>query len=639
MTHSPYCPQNGVITVVLVTVCCVLSQSLPPLHVHPSASSLIVQNYSRVARHNHQPTGRVVDACGGTYGNSITSLTSPNYPANYPPNLHCVYVLRSPVRCAVDFHVQFVDFDLPATVGCAGDRLQIDGGAALCGRVIGGRKYRTDDGVLRIELHTDGNVESSGFELRVLRLPCANGTETTTPATAGRMKRVLNVDGENVVRPIYVRPLPWRSDSDANAGGKTTASTTAEPRPQLDAANLTNSRQYLPPSFAPSPGGQGGGYQPNQPGSCWNTNNGWIPPPYPPPSSYPGYNPAPSGYYPPGGWQQPAVGPAPTPAYVPSYPTYNPTNWQPMQPSYPSYPSYPATQPGIVPIDANSPGNTQCIPFCLPPSSSDPPGSVSPPQPSTIPRLEHQAQIYPNTLPRCCSRTFSQRRFYLASDDFPSTIPLTSAPNRDCVYHIERASASVCRLRIEFRHFNVGAFDARLGGCQPTGSYVDIDGRRLCGCNTGLRYVSQWGLGAKVIRVRQLAAAAAMPGVHGFWLDVVQEECPSRIAEPSPAIARRSDGPARALLEQQRLHSAVTHTNSSSMTTYYYYGDIPAASEPNRVTESKEAFAKRTEAPASSQFFVLDALQPSRDRCSFGYGNYLRLVADPLWQLRPRCGI
>lgn len=278
MAHSPNHPSIRLISTVLVFVCVLLHSVLPT---HPTTSpippSLIAQNYSRVARQSLQSDNAALvvnTTCGGTYRNAITSLTSPNYPANYPPNLHCVYVLRSPVRCAVDFHVQFVDFDLPSTVDCAGDRLQIDGTSALCGRVIGSRKYHTADGVLRLVLQSDGDVESTGFELRVVRSPCAGAESEATSerSTADRTKRVLNVDREEIVHPIYVRPLQWRTEGAMT--GTTKSSTTAAPQPQLDAVNLTNSRQYLPPSFVASPVDLSG-YPPYQSGSCWGSNNGY----------------------------------------------------------------------------------------------------------------------------------------------------------------------------------------------------------------------------------------------------------------------------------------------------------------------------------------------------------------------------
>lgn len=666
----------------------------------------IAQNYSRVTRHNHRPaaSSRTEDfttTCGGIYRSANTVLKSPHYPANYPRNLHCTYELRSPVHCTVDFHVHFVDFNLQTTSGivdttdtasssssstsCAHDRLHIADAEVLCGRVIGRRTYRTsDDGVLHIMLHIDDDAAESvqsggGFELHVQRSPCIGGGSRRVKS-GERERRVLrmkdnasgdDVDGDTAavtaVYPIYERPPP-------TAGGTSIAGKTANP------TTSTSDRQYLPSaSFYPAPVDP---YNAISPGSCWNTPAFPAQPGLPEFPQYPAYNP--------GTWQN-TGGVSFTPN-TQTPPPYN-TPYNPLYPTFPSY--YPSTnQPPNIPNQPSTPGNTQqCIPYCLPaamptPNTPVPPSTQQPLPPiisshhfPTVQPIENQAQIYPPTLPNCCSRRLNQRHFYLTSNTFPTprssagpniaTPPPLHAGQTDCVYHIERAHPSICRLRIQFRFFAVGAFDSLLG-CQH--AYVDIDGQRLCGCNTGLRYVAQWGVGAKVICVRQWSAdslrvPSSATTVRGFWLDVVQEECPYRIRasgssqhqhQRQPPIIRRSDDAQQSLLP--RLHSTVTQTNRTSTITHVFYDtnagrfnisasdDDPLSSSllsllskagDTKTTrgETKEEFDRRTEEPTSAQFFFIESLVPTRDRCTFSYAQYLRLAIDPLWQLRPRCDI
>lgn len=664
---------------------------LPDQHI-----PLIAQNYSRVARHdNHRAT--VVErrrsstdedsstTCGGIYRNANTRLTSPHYPANYPPNLHCTYEFRSPVRCSVDFHVHFADFNVRTFGGnsnsdtnaatCTHDRLYIADAEVLCGRVIGGRTYRTaDDGVLRILLHSndDSSQRNGSFELHVQRSACVGGSK--------REKSVVRIQQDDndivtAVYPIYERRPQAAVTAPTGQSTSTTSTTT------------TNDRQYLPSSnFYPSP------VDPNyaaSPGSCWN-----IPAPSFPVATYPGGNvpfPVPN----PGTWSQyPVINAAPNPQppspYDPAmFPYYYPTpNLAPLYPNQP-----PTTPPSY---------NQQCIPYCLPAAADrpsftpSPSQSNTPTQPTSIithqfpvsthnPQTEpQQAQIYPHIPTGCCTRRLNQRRFYLTSTSFPKprsaiasnsalpSVPQLHTGQRDCLYHIERAHPSVCRLRIEFRFFNVGTFDPLLG-CQH--AYVEIDGQHLCGCNTGLRYVAQWGTGTKLIRVRQWSSddsfglPTANP-VRGFWMDVVQEDCPYRIRQSQSGqqtthpINRRADQETQLPpLLPLRIHSTMTQTNSTSTITHVFYNSQTVVANAGENTadavdpllrnskgrdtkpsrnESKAEFEQRTEEPASSQFFFLENVLPNhnrRDQCTFSYAQYLRLASDPLWQLRPRCDL
>lgn len=50
-------------------------------------------------------------------------LTSPNYPDNYPTNVHCKWVLHKQLWATFDLHI--VDVDIEPSDTCSNDRLQI----------------------------------------------------------------------------------------------------------------------------------------------------------------------------------------------------------------------------------------------------------------------------------------------------------------------------------------------------------------------------------------------------------------------------------------------------------------------------------------------------------------------------------
>ncbi|XP_031632130.1 CUB and sushi domain-containing protein 2 [Contarinia nasturtii] len=120
-------------------------------------------------------------------------------------------------------------------------------------------------------------------------------------------------------------------------------------------------------------------------------------------------------------------------------------------------------------------------------------------------------------LPGCCVNVYNQQKFYLISPGFGSEPQFYS----DCLYFIERHHSNVCRLRIEFKYFLLGGGQQR----QCTHSFLEIDGRRFCGCKTGSTYYTQWGQSPKSIRF------VNVPGfgeIQGFLLEITQELCPNR---------------------------------------------------------------------------------------------------------------
>lgn len=120
------------------------------------------------------------------------------------------------------------------------------------------------------------------------------------------------------------------------------------------------------------------------------------------------------------------------------------------------------------------------------------------------------------TLPSCCVNVYNQQKFYLISSGFPNV----QFPS-DCLFFIERFHPNICRLRIDFKYFFLGDWQQR----QCTYSFLEIDGRRFCGCKTGTTYYTQWGPSPKSIRFTNLPRYS---GIQGFILEITQEECPYR---------------------------------------------------------------------------------------------------------------
>lgn len=119
--------------------------------------------------------------------------------------------------------------------------------------------------------------------------------------------------------------------------------------------------------------------------------------------------------------------------------------------------------------------------------------------------------------PSCCVNVYNQQQFYLSSPRFPNSAPFSS----DCLFHIHRLHSGICRLRIVFKYFLLGDWQ------HCTYSFLEIDGRRFCGCKSGSIYNRHWkeGSSSKSIRFFNVLRYS---GIQGFLLEITQEECPYR---------------------------------------------------------------------------------------------------------------
>jgi hypothetical protein len=109
------------------------------------------------------------------------------------------------------------------------------------------------------------------------------------------------------------------------------------------------------------------------------------------------------------------------------------------------------------------------------------------------------------------------------SQGFPAYFVL----HNDCTFVIHKSSPNACRLRINFRYFFLDDRAPVAGQVGCLNNFIEIDGQRICGCKTNFIYETQWGLEAKVIRLRTTPGQYLNP--QGFIFDVEQLDCPFKI--------------------------------------------------------------------------------------------------------------
>ncbi|XP_035776272.1 uncharacterized protein LOC118458174 [Anopheles albimanus] len=621
---------------------------------------------------------RSVVECGGVYKRLQSEIRSPGYPDGYQTLLHCEYTFKSPFVCSSQYHFQFLDFSLEPSRNCTKDRLVIGEEEVLCGTVIGSKLYDAPGGLLRMKLVTDGWRSERGFRILVTRQPCSDDNEAEESSTAYTVFSTIQVAEEG-------------TESSAEE------TTTVEP---TGYRKIVSSRQDIPPEF--NPGGNGylppptvqptyptPGYpnptNPPQaypcPAPCLYPSWGCSPPnypyvpPLPPrvpcdpryqtcppqyPGSYPSYPQQPSPSY-------PSYPQQPQPQY-PGYPSY------PQQPSYPSYPQYPGCTgnpcaPGsqypspVYPGYPQQPGTEGTNSIGGPPPGFEPVKSESEaefPEPTTEraprePEPQSQVSFVPGLGPSaCCRNAFSQRRFYLSSANFPSQHTI----NQDCVVQIQRHSPFVCRLVIHFKFFAFG--NDQFPACP--GGFVEIDGRRICGCRTGQTYRTlDFGpYPSKTIRIH--SDAGRFPGVQGFLLDIYQEDCqqggPLKRSDEDRLVQRQaSPVGGRYSYEMGRVEGRLLHvpvqtvqtTNSTTTqqtTRQYYFYDMNDAQPVQKPKEPVGAGTFLTpvylRSGAGSEKFVQPGYTPQLlggggNRCVFTTADWLRLKLDWLWVFKPVC--
>lgn len=186
---------------------------------------------------------------------------------------------------------------------------------------------------------------------------------------------------------------------------------------------------------------------------------------------------------------------------------------------------------GIPAVEYNRTSSRQDIPVV--------PLPTPPPYPFPFPPIEPttQSPIYPPIQPfppspypptpyppqQCCRNLYNQQRFIMFSQGFPAYFVL----HNDCTFIIHKSSLNACRLRINFRYFNLEDRTPVPGQIGCFNNFIEIDGQTICGCKSNFVYETQWGLEPKVIRLRTTPGHYINP--QGFIFDVEQLDCPFKI--------------------------------------------------------------------------------------------------------------
>ncbi|XP_008553151.1 serine/threonine-protein kinase pakG [Microplitis demolitor] len=119
---------------------------------------------------------------------------------------------------------------------------------------------------------------------------------------------------------------------------------------------------------------------------------------------------------------------------------------------------------------------------------------------------------------QCCNNQYNFQKFLIVSPGFPSVS--NSANYYDCFYKINPLP-NACRLRLNFKYFNYGNDDPFCSN-----GYVEIDGRKYCGCKTGLSLVTKViNCTPKLIHVRY--SGYPRTKFSGFVIEVTQEFPPA----------------------------------------------------------------------------------------------------------------
>lgn len=258
------------------------------------------------------------------------------------------------------------------------------------------------------------------------------------------------------------------------------------------------------------------------------------------------------------------------------------------------------------------------------------------------PLMQNSVTVPPSTadLPECCADSFNSRRFFLASPGFPNS----NNYQHDCIYKVYRANPNICRLRIHARYLWTGRAEANCND-----GFLEIDGKRLCGCQTDLDIISQfdqfWGNNPKIIRYK--SSAYPETNFNGFAIEVIQDECPTRY---SPSLETNSSS------------SVPDADNHNKVPQFYYYND-----QLNRVRfpveKNAEMFNRKPVKLIDYYFFRApnndDFVNHNREERNYfettdpnsvspnnndvgmctawGFDDYQLLIEEVLWQKMPKC--
>ncbi|XP_058803106.1 uncharacterized protein LOC131671015 isoform X2 [Phymastichus coffea] len=464
---------------------------------------------------------RAEDACGGTYQGFQYTITSPNYPGDYPARAQCVYRLQgeATTKCEQQFHLQFLDFNLRASEGCRRDSLQVGDRHLYCGNTAGLRKFTGSNNTLILRFRSGDARTARGFKILVSALPCSLklsplADPPSKPGTSGWKARDI---GSVAYRPGAGGGdgLPHNStasDSQHKLGSsirRDQVGSTAVSIPDDSRYDSVSSYLFLPPKetdasitlryvLGPSSSGD---RSPSR---------------------------APTGVAPPRSDRLGVSNVQCTNAPASNYAESGGCDGAGRPPQ-----SNERTNdaPGLAydPRLGFVGSGNQAVSAYYPPELAVYPGGVEPGYDSG-----YDSGYYPGYYPgyppagrlgECC-RVPTTRRFSIVSPGFPGG--LGAGARLSCRYTIVKSSPDVCWLRLNLRFFNLGA-------AEPYCSlhYLDVDGQRLCGCRTGQSL--QLSFGDRLAKSMSLEACSPLvygPAYSGDYArrrSATEPEPPSRV--------------------------------------------------------------------------------------------------------------
>lgn len=331
--------------------------------------------------------------------------------------------------------------------------------------------------------------------------------------------------------------------------------------------------------------------------------------------------------------------------------------------NFPNIPFYPNNIPNF----PSSPGSP--IPPFLPNFPTSPGVPVVPSYPGPNVPINPYLPIFPGSggfptspplpIPLCCANSFFEKRFLISSPGFPST----SQGRIDCQYRIFR-SLNACKLRFNFRYFWTGNNDQQ-STC-PQG-FVEIDGRRFCGCRSGLVYDVFWGNLPITVRYNNVGVPNSF--ISGFVIEVTQIDCPFRYIDNNANTKNASSSDKLKMLEFEDVDNRIkwpqkrsidgnaysnynhseqynignTHSNrskdlrmaqlsqrSTESTINYYFFEMPNM---NKDAEEIDIFEPEN---VTARIFLPNGLNDNICRL-WGFKQWLELSAEVLWLNRPQC--
>ncbi|XP_046403069.1 uncharacterized protein LOC124168801 [Ischnura elegans] len=195
----------------------------------------------------------------------------------------------------------------------------------------------------------------------------------------------------------------------------------------------------------------------------------------------------------------------------------------PVPPLYP-----PPIQPPIIPPQPTLPPfNPPWVPPYMPPSNNLP-------QPPSYPSYPPWGA----NVPLCCGTQYQGRHVHLISPGFPAQLPRTIS----CGYIINRSNPRINQLKIHFKYFFLPCpwvpYQSGVGSPYSSGSrgYFNVDGRNICGCQTGLTITVPFGIfeTRKILRFYNPSVVPYSRSQNNFELtsEGFNESSDSRFFEP-----------------------------------------------------------------------------------------------------------